>query len=246
MTASKIRTLLVDDEFRSRSSLRMLLQHHFPQVEVVGEGQTVAESLSLVQTLQPELLLLDIMLPDGSAFDLLDLLDDLPLKVIIISAFPEHSVRAFRYATLHYLVKPIDLRDLGDALARVTTSPWEPKPSAAPTVTDSIALPTLEGFKLVRLQEIAYLEADSNYTIFHFANGSHYLASHPLGYYESLLTDKHFYRVHHRFIVHLQQIKAYHRGRGGWVEMANGKSVEVSARKRDGFLATLGDYVRGM
>jgi two-component system, LytTR family, response regulator len=247
-TEKPIRTLIVDDEFRSRSSLRILLGHHFPWVEIVGEGETVAEGIVLAQNLRPELLFLDIMLPDGSAFDLLDVLGGMQLKVIIVSAFPEHSVRAFKYATVHYLLKPIDLRDLQEAVQRVMVqSSAEDGANAVPVAPlESIALPTLEGFKLVPIADIAYCEADSNYTVFHFANGNTFMVSNNLGYYEEMLADQAFFRVHHRFLVHLLHIKAYHRGRGGWVEMANGKSVEVSARKRDSFLAKLGGFTRGM
>lgn len=242
-----LRTVIVDDEFRSRSSLRILLTHHFPQVEIVAEAETVADGIAQVRAHQPDLLFLDIMLPDGSAFDLLDVLIPMTMQVIIVSAFPEHSVRAFKYATVHYLLKPIDLRDLQEAIHRVTARhpPSDSHPSHAHG-TATIALPTLEGFKMVPLKDIAFCEADGNYTRFHFIQDTTFLVSNTLGYYEALLADSHFCRVHHRFLVHLPHVLAYHRGRGGWLEMPNGKTVEVSARKRDAFLERLGNFARGM
>lgn len=241
-----IRTLIVDDEFRSRSSLRILLSHHFPHVEVVGESETVAAAITAAASLQPDLVFLDIELPDGSAFDFLEVHTGAPFKVVIVSAHPEHSVRAFKYATLHYLLKPLDLGDLKEAIHRAT-APANPLPArTALGGEERIALPSLEGFKVVALSDIVYCEADSNYTVFHFGDKSAFTVSNTLGYYEELLADKPFYRVHNKFLVHFQHIQAYHRGRGGWVEMSNGKSVEVSARKKDGFLEHLTAFTRGM
>lgn len=248
-TDPKLRTLIVDDEFRSRASLRMVFEHHFPQVEVVGEAATVAEGIALASALKPELVMLDIMLPDGSAFDFLDILEGARFKVVIISAFPEHSVRAFQYATVHYLVKPIDLRDLRTAIARVSAQPQPDATRGHPagdTIAESVALHSLDGFQLVSLPDILYCEADANYTIFHFVNGSTFMVTNTLGYYEELFADKAFYRIHNKFLVNLRHIKGYHRGRGGLIEISTGKTLEVSTRKRDGFLERLGEYVRGV
>lgn len=243
-----LRAIIVDDEFRSRSSLRILLDHHFPQVGIVGEAESVAAAVNITKEKQPELVFLDIELPDGSAFDYLELVADRQIKVIVVSAHPQHSVRAFRYATVHYLLKPIELGDLREAIARVSKSSAREaaKAVANPRVTDSIALPSIEGFKMASIQDIVYLEADSNYTIFHFRDKSSYVVSNTLGYYEDLLADKPFYRVHHKFLIHFAHITAYHRGRGGWAEMSNGTQVEVSSRKRDGFLQKLTEFTRGI
>jgi len=242
-----LRTLLVDDEYRSRSSLRILLGHHFPNVVVVGEAETVAEGVQLLQSLRPDLVFLDVMLPDGSGFDFLELVKHLSTKVVIVSAFAEYSLRAFQYEAVHYLLKPFDLRDLQAAVARVAAGMQEaPRSDTSPLQGDRLALTTLEGFRLVTLDEIVYAEADGNYTTFHFADRSTFVVSNPVGYYEELLADKSFCRVHHAHLVNLRHIKAYHRGRGGWIELSNEKSVEVSVRKRDAFLARLGEYAWGI
>jgi two-component system, LytTR family, response regulator len=239
---SLLRTLIVDDEFRSRSSLRILLGHHFPQVQVIGEAETVTDAIHKAQTLLPDLVFLDIMLPDGSAFDFLEVVGGLPFQVIMVSAFPEYSLRAFQYAAVHYLLKPIDLRHLEAAIDRVAAKqlPANASATATPFSSGNLALPTMEGFKLVALQEIVHAEADGNYTIFHFLTNPKLMVTHSIGHYEEQLADKGFYRLHHKYLVNLQHVKGYHRGRGGFVDLANGKSIEVSARKRDGFLEQLG------
>ncbi|MFN8393999.1 MAG: LytTR family DNA-binding domain-containing protein [Bacteroidia bacterium] len=244
----KITTLIIDDEFRSRASLRMVLEHNFPQIEVVAEAASVAEGISMAREHKPMLVFLDIMLPDGSAFDFLDILNDPQLKVVVISAFPEHSVRAFRYAVAHYLVKPIDIRDLRTAISRVSL-PASPDASRTAStghnIGESVALHSVDGFKLVQLPEIVYCEADSNYTIFHFVNGTTFMVASTLGYYEELFADKAFYRVHNKFLVNLQHIKGYHRGRGGWIEMANGKAVEVQLQETRQLPGKVKGYARG-
>lgn len=241
-----IRAIIVDDEFRSRASLRLLLSHHFQQVEIAGEAETVAEGIVQIKSQLPDLVFLDIMLPDGSAFDLLDVLAQPQLKVIIISAFPEHSIRAFKYAALHYLLKPIDLRDLKDAMMRVIGVPATTPVSIPKPGVNDLVLPTLEGFKVVPIAEIVVCEANANYTTFHFRDGSTFTASYNLGHYEGLLSGEDFLRVHNKFLIHLMHVKAYHKGRGGSVEMSNGKIVEVSARKRESFLMRLAHRTKGM
>lgn len=237
-----IRTMIVDDEFRSRSSLRILLGHHFPQVAVIGEAETVTDAIAMAQELVPDLVFLDILLPDGSGFDFLEVVGHLQLQVVMMSAFPEHSLRAFQYAAVHYLLKPIDLRDLQAAIDRVAPKIQQvgTRPSSNHLDTGNLALPTLEGFKMVMLQEIVYAEADGNYTTFHFLDGTKFMVTNSIGHYEAFLVDKGFYRIHHKFLVNLRHVKTYQRGRGGSVALANGKTLEVSVRKRDGFLEALG------
>jgi two-component system LytT family response regulator len=205
----------------------------------------------MTRRLCPELIFLDVELPDGSAFDFLELSVGVPLKVIIISAHAAHSLRAFKYATTHYLLKPIELGDLKEAISRVMgPAPSEKPAHVAATASarpgELIALPTLEGFKMVSIHDIVYLQAESNYTEFYFQDGAKFLVSNTLGYYETLLGDKPFYRVHNKSLVHFAHIVGYHKGRGGWVEMSNGDSVEVSVRRRDGFLGKLAEYIRGI
>lgn len=237
-----IRTLIVDDEFRSRSSLRILLGHHFPQVTIVGEAETVTDAIALSQSLQPDLVFLDILLPDGSGFDFLEVAGHPQLHVVMMSAFPEHSLRAFQYAAVHYLLKPIDLRDLQNAIDRVAARvlPAAGRPASVAGASGNLPLLSLEGFRMVALQDIICAEADGNYTTFHFVNRDKFTVTNSVGHYEALLVDKGFYRIHHKYLVNLQHVRAYHRGRGGSVDLTNGKSVEVSVRKRDGFLEAMG------
>ncbi|MBP6638699.1 MAG: response regulator transcription factor [Bacteroidia bacterium] len=241
-----IRTLIVDDEAPSRSALRILLQRHFPQILILDEAETVTEGIGKAEALHPDLVFLDMELPDGNAFVFLDSLAHMHLQVVIVSAHSAHALRAFKYATLHYLLKPVELRDLQEAVARVEKQLNAGVPVIPPIPRDSIALPSLEGFKVVAIRDIIYCEADSNYTIFHLVEIGKYTVANTLGSYETSLSDKPFFRIHDKYLVNLQHIKAYHKGRGGSVEMSNKKELDVSTRKRDAFLAKLSEYTRGV
>lgn len=250
-----IRSLLVDDEEKSRRALETLLLRYCPGVEVSGQAGSVDEAIALIDDLKPDLVFLDVMMPDGNGFDVLERCREKSFGVIFISAFEQHAIRAFQFAALHYLLKPLNFMDLQAAVDRFRT-PQEHLPRqrqlfeiASSTYRssrpESIALHALNGFSVVKISDILRCEADASYTRIVFTEAKPFMASRSLSYFEELLTDLTFVRIHHKHLVNLRHVKRYNKGRGGYVEMSNGHEVEVSARKKDEFLMAMANFVRG-
>lgn len=247
------KAIVIDDEERSRQTLNGLLQRYCPEVTVIAEAASVSEATAVLQQHTPDVVFLDINLPDGTGMDILEQFPQRSFDVIFTTAHNEHSLKAFQYAALHYLLKPISYIQLREAVGRL-------KKNSAPVNDErfrvmreelqhernSIVLTSLEGFSIVEIASIVRCEADSNYTKIFFTGAKPFTASRNLSHFEELLTDAGFVRIHNKHLVNVKHVKHYHRGRGGYVEMSDASQVEVSVRKKDEFLETLSKYTRGI
>lgn len=252
-----MKTVLVDDEQKSVNALRTLLERYCPEVEVAGTAGSVAQAIEVIKNTKPELVFMDILMPDGTGFDVLERCEDRNFEVIFVTAFEEHSLRAFHFSALHYLLKPVNFEDLQEAVSRfkphVSKEDLEQRNQrveVAKTIftraaSENIVLSSSEGFLVVKISDIVRCEADSNYTKVIFSNGKSFLASRNLLYFEELLADLYFVRIHHKNLVNLAHVKRYVKGRGGYLEMTDGAEVEVSARKKDEFMERLAVFARG-
>lgn len=252
-----IKALLIDDEEKSRKALETLLIRYCQDVEVIGQAASAEEAVKQINELKPDLVFLDVMMPDGNGFDVLERCDELPFGVIFVSAFEQHAMRAFQFAALHYLLKPLNFLELRAAVERYRRSDTqELLPQQAQRLElarrtyhasqpESIVLHALNGFSVAKISEILRCEADSNYTKIVFTEAKPFMASRSLSHFEELLTGLPFVRVHHKHLINLAQVKRYNRGRGGYIEMSNGHEVEVSVRKKDEFLAAMASFARG-
>jgi two-component system LytT family response regulator len=237
MTHKKAKVFLVEDEPNNLAYLQDLLEDHLDQVELVGYARNLQQALERLPKLQPDLLFLDIHLPDGDGFDLIHQLPA-QTKIIFTTAYPEYALEAFRYAALHYLVKPIDPNDLAEALKRFRDA-FQPE-----TVAEQpLIIPTQERMLVISPPKILYLIADGSYTDLHLEDQVKYTASKPLNHHERLLHPQFFHRIHDKYLVNLRQIRAYHKGNGGMVEMNNGQLLDVSVRKKNNFLKYLDPHL---
>lgn len=248
-----LRAALVEDEPLCRGTLRELLLHECPQVTVVAEADSVASAVERIPRAAPDLLFLDVELPDGTGFDVLERFHPDEYRVIFTTAHNEYAVRAIRFAALDYLLKPIDADELRTAVARAaavraSVAPREVEDDESrslvvctPQDADArIAVPTVDGLTFLALRHIIWCEAASNYTILHCHNGVQRTSTRSLHEFEELLSDRSFIRIHHSYIINLAHIERYVKGRGGYVVMDGGKELEVSTRRRDEFLRRLG------
>ncbi|MBT4729798.1 MAG: response regulator [Bacteroidetes bacterium] len=169
-----IKAILVDDEKNSLSTLQLLLDKYCPEVEVIGTAQNVADSIKIIDELKPELVFLDIAMPDGDGFEVLENVSHKLFQVIFTTAYDQYALRAFEYAALHYLLKPINFNDLQDAVARFTKvtdeSEFDDKllkiKDSLASQQNKIILPTMEGLNIIDIEDIIRCESDNNYTIF--------------------------------------------------------------------------------
>ncbi|HEV8515249.1 MAG TPA: LytTR family DNA-binding domain-containing protein [Cyclobacteriaceae bacterium] len=245
-----IRGIVVDDELKSRESLKILLEDFCEGVEVVATCQNVDESIEAIQRLNPDVVFLDIQLQRETGFDLLTRLKHFDFNVIFTTAYSEYAIKAFKFSAVDYLLKPIDIEELKRALGKLEKKIGSGITERLQQLMQNIrsessgnfklALPTVDGLIFVKVKNILYCEASSNYTEITMEDGKKYIVSRTLKEYEDLLADQDFFRVHHSTLINLNAIKKYVRGEGGYVIMNNDKSLDVSKRKKEAFLSRIG------
>lgn len=246
-----IRTVLIDDDKSSILALKTLLEGNFPKVRILGTGYTVAEGVALINDVHPELVFLDINMPDGEGFDVIEQVAYHNFQVIFITAFDKYAVRAFEFSALHYLVKPVTLEGIKSAIERFKETKDENIDHKLSILKDTlknknekIIIPSTDGLNIVKLGEILRLEADDVYTMFYMTDGKRFVASKPLNNYEKILEDLPFSRVHSKHLINLMYIKRYIKGKGGSVIMEDNTEVEVSVRKKADFIEKLKSFAR--
>lgn len=248
----KIRTVLVDDDRTSMLTLESLLKKFFPAVQIVGKADSVAQAVSEINGTNPDLVFLDISLPDGEGFNVIEQTPDKRYEVIFITAYDQYVVKAFEFSALHYLVKPVLPEGLKDAIGRFKEIKSDEHlddkinvlKESLKNKNEKIIIPSSEGLNVVRLSDIIRLEADDVYTYFYLTDGHRMMASRPLNNYERILEDLPSSRIHAKHLVNLMYIKRYVKGKGGSVIMEDNTEVEVSVRKKPDFLAKLKDFAR--
>ncbi len=236
----KTRLLIIDDEEQGRSAVQSLVEKYCPHIAVCGTADSKASAIRQILDLQPELITLDINLGDGTAFDVLKEIPN-PPKTIFITAYDEFALKAFKYNTVDYLLKPFDRLDLIEAISKSvqalgqadSNSPEKNFGHFTAEKPSKMVVPTATGFEVLLMDDISHLEADNNYTTFHLLNGERKVVSKTLKHYEDLLTEDGFFRCHQSYLIRLNQIKSYVKGEGGTVYMQNGAQIDVSRRKKE-------------
>jgi two-component system LytT family response regulator len=242
--------IIVDDELKSRESLKILIEDFCEGVIVKALCQNVSEAILAIDVHKPDVVFLDIQLQRETGFDLLSQLKNVDFEVIFTTAFSEYAIKAFKYSAIDYLLKPIDIEELKLALAKVEKRKGHSlgdrlqqllqNLKAGTSDNYKLALPTADGLVFVKVSEILYCEAASNYTEIVLLDNRKYIVSRTLKEYEDMLAEQNFYRIHHSYLINLNEIKKYVRGEGGYVIMNNDKSLDVSKRKKEGFLSRIG------
>jgi len=245
----KIRSIIVDDELIARNVLENYLKKYCPIVEVVGQAQHIKEAVPLIQAEQPQLVFLDVEMPFGNAFDILEACGDQQFETIFITAFSEYSMKALNKSAAYYILKPIDITELVTAVNRVQESILNKeelnrnrillqnlklKPSQ-----QQIVLPTMQGFDVIKTDTITKLQAKGNFTELYFTDGSHKLICKFLKHFDDLL-EAPFVRVHRSFIINMNCVKSYSKGAGGYLTLQDGSEIEVSASYKEQLLSRLG------
>ncbi len=236
-----IKAILIDDIEQARITLKKDLEVYAGDVEVIAEAGGVVEGARLLRTLQPDVVFLDIQMQDGSGFDLLDILPDIPFKIIFITASDAHAIKAFRYAAIDYLLKPVDPDELVASIDKLRREQVNEN-AKYKLLNESLknhlkphtklALHTQEKIHVADIQDIIRCESNVNYTEFFFRDGKKLLVTKTLKEFEDLLTDHGFFRVHQSHLVNTKFIREFIKADGGSIMMANGQTVPVSTRKR--------------
>ncbi len=237
-----IRTVIIDDEAFCIESLQYRLAENCADVQVVATCKNATEGIDALRRLKPDLVFLDINLPDLDGFRLLEQLDDPGFQVIFVTAYDAYAIKAIKVNALDYLLKPVDEEELVLAVARFKQrqqgSHLRQLQQLLQTIqpgareNSRIALPTIRGQMFVSLNDIIRLESESNYTRFYLADKTNVLVSRTLKEYELLLGDHDFVRVHNSSMINLLHVKEYYKGKGGTILMADGMEIEISVRRK--------------
>ncbi|MFP4470758.1 MAG: LytR/AlgR family response regulator transcription factor [Bacteroidales bacterium] len=250
----KIRAVIVDDEKTNILMLKNLLDKYFPSVQLIGTAKNVGEGVDIINKNEPDLVFLDISMPDGDGFDLLTKVEYRSFEVIFTTAHDQYALKAFDYSAIHYLLKPIEYTELRSAINRYNQLKAKGTFSARLSVLkdnlqhkfQKIIVPSTDGLNIVLLDDIIRLEASDVYTTFYLTNGRKLLASKPLNNFEKMLTDQPFSRIHSKHLVNLKYVQRYVKGKGGSVILDDGEEIDVSVRKKNDFLNALKEYARSM
>lgn len=242
-----ITSIVVDDEKNSRENLKILLEDFCEGIMVVGTAGTVAEAQKLVERHNPNVVFLDIQMSNETGFDLLEKFEQVRFEVLFITAYSEYALKAIKFSAIDYILKPIDIDELKGAVEKV-----KEKVATASLITENIqtllqnlkstsegnnklAIPTEAGMVFIKLKDIFYFEGINDHTLVHSRFNEKHLAIKPLKEYESMLSDHNFLRIHKSFLINMDEIKEYLKGKEGSVIMNNNDSLAVSEKNRNFF-----------
>ena len=242
----KIRSIIVEDELAAREALKNYLSKYCPQIELIGEAYNAKEAIPLLHELNPQLVFLDVEMPFGNAFDVLENCRDLCFETIFVTAFSEYSLKALNQSAAYYLLKPVSIEELIVAVNKVQQHILkdeifnrnriilenfrEEKPEKR-----QVVLPTLGGFELVKIEKIVRLQGNGNFTDLYLSDGTKKMVCRFLKYFTEILPYP-FIRVHKSHIVNVNFIKSYHKATGGYVILEDKSEIEVSPAYKDGLL----------
>lgn len=243
-----IRSIIIDDEQHCIDRVKHLMARH-PNLALIGEYTGAASGIKGLKTLKPDVVFLDVQIKAHTGFDVLRALESHPFEVVFITAFDAYAVQAFKFSAVDYLLKPIDAEDFNLAIEKVAerlaTKDFSQKVShllantVQPDRLKKISVPTFEGFEFLEVADIVRCQADINYTTIFTRNGQKLLVSKTLKSFEELLVDCNFFRVHNSHLINLEYIKKYTKGKGGYVTLKDNSVIEVSMRRKEGFLARI-------
>lgn len=245
-----IKTIIIEDEQKSLEMLAGIIQKHCPDLNIIGLARNVEEGVNLINSATPELVFLDISMPDGSGFDLLEKVQDKKFEIIFATASDQHAIKAIKFSASDYLLKPIDIEELKKAVQKVIQ-----RKSAIPNMENlqfliqhlkradesfqKITLPTGNAYEIVNIKDIIRCEADGSYTNFYLSDKRKLMISAGLKHYEELLPEADFIRVHHHHLINMNQVVRFLKEDGGYAVMSDGSKIEISRRKKEAFMERL-------
>ncbi len=235
-----ISVVVIDDEPKARETIINILQLSPTKLKIIGQADDVKSGFDVINTQKPDLVLLDINLPDGTGFDLLKKFEKINFKVVFITAHEEYAVIAFKFSALNYILKPVASGELLQSVEKASESihkeETELKLSAFLSNLDKIrkiVLKTAKSIHIVNVKDIIHCEADGNYTNFYLDNGEKLMVSKTLKDYSEMLEQAGFFRTHQSHLVNLDHISRYDKTEGGHLVMDNESIVPVSSRKKE-------------
>ncbi len=243
-----IKTIIIDDEENARNNLKLMLEEFCPTINVLAEAGSAEEARKLIAEYSPDLLFLDINMPNEDGFELLDSIDNKNFSVIFVTAHNQFALKALKAGAIDYIEKPIDIEDLQTSVGKIRVSEKSNNVDfnmirellheyKNDSKSDIIAIPTLSGYEIIKVEDIVHLEADESYTKIFLSDGKKCTSSMTIAKYEKVLDENIFYRVHKSHIINTRHhLKEFNRHEGNVAIMDNGKAIPVARRKLSGFV----------
>ena len=246
-----INCIIIDDERKAREAFKKIIDRYFKdKLFVVSLSESVKEGVAAIHKFNPDIVFLDIEMPGENGFKLFEYFDTVNFEVIFTTAFNEYAVNAIKYSALDYLLKPINFIDLNDALKRYEVSSklksrnervevLLSNMNMGNTIKSKVALPTLSGYEMKKINDIIYCEGDQNYTKIHLIGEQQLMVSKTLKYIEELLPEDVFFRIHKTYLVNLNYVGKYLRTDGHKVLLDDGTQLDVANRRIDDFVKAI-------
>ncbi|MEZ4909565.1 MAG: LytTR family DNA-binding domain-containing protein [Saprospiraceae bacterium] len=233
----KLKAIIVDDEKPGRENLKAILHTYLEDIEVIGMAGSIADAQDLLANLQPDVMFLDIELGNENGLDFLKGIENPRFETIFVTAYEEYAVRAFRTSAIDYLVKPIDIDSLKEAIEKVTIK-LKSKidfDSQVQKIDDFIKISTQDGKELISMDEILYLQSINYYTKLVLVDGREIISTRTLKDYQLQLANSNFFRIHNSYIIHIKYLKGVVSKENFYAKLTNNILLSISRRRKDEF-----------
>jgi two-component system LytT family response regulator len=244
----KLTSIVVDDIPAALEMLCADIEKNHPEIEIIGRAASVIEAAKLLQKQKPDILFLDIMLGDGTGFDILEIVPNLQSKIIFVTASDAYAIKAFKFAAIDYILKPYSNEGLANSIAKAKKQ-IKPNKEQLAILQDAIkntnsnnqkiSLHTSEKIIVVQLSEIIRCKSDNNYTTFYLENSKKILVSKTLKYFADMLKEHGFLRVHQSHLINTKYIKEFIKSDGGYIILKDKSNIPVSVRKKNGVIKAI-------
>jgi two-component system LytT family response regulator len=249
----KLKTVVIDDEPDAVGFITSIIGEYCPELEVAGTGNNVTSGVTEITRVKPDLVFLDVEMPNGTGFDLLAQFPEKDFDVVFITAFNHYAIKAIKFSAVDYILKPININDFIEAVKKVVRKRKE-SPSASSDALkvlmenirtsppSRLAIPTSDGMEYLNPRDIIRIESDRSYSWFFIAGNRKVLVSRHLKEFQDLLGDRNFFRPHNSHLINLKYVKKFIRKDGGYIEMQDGSHIPISRGRKDIFLSHMAKF----
>ncbi len=249
-----LKAVIIDDEADAVNSIELIINEYCNNIIVVGKAYSASEGKEVIMSKNPDIIFLDIEMPRGNGFDMLEMIPDRNFHVIFITAYNNWAIKAFKYNAIDYILKPIDIDDFIKAVDKIGKSKISNKnieidkykellSNISSKTLNKIAISTTEGIEYIELKKIIRFEGDGSYSKVFIVDQSYILVSKNLKEFQELLEDNDFFRTHNSHLINLAFVKKYVMKDGGHIEMKDNSIVPISRRKKEAFIDIMGKYI---
>jgi two-component system LytT family response regulator len=251
--SKKLKTVIVDDEQDAVEFINSIIGEYCTSLEVVAKANNVIQGVAAIKDNKPDLVFLDVEMPNGTGFDLLAQFPEKDFDVVFITAFNHYAIKAIKFSAVDYILKPININEFIDAVNRVVKKRSERSTQGnenlkilmenlRSSLPSRLAIPTADGMEYLNPKDIIRIEADRSYSWFFLTGGRKILVSKHLKEFQELLSDRYFFRSHNSHLINLKYVKKFVRREGGYIEMTDAAMIPISRNRKDLFLAHMAKF----